>query len=67
MSMFSVMTMNLYSTDTLFYSVHKSRHSRMTEDNVRKIVKEYGNKARAKEPSIPENVHPRGHLARQER
>ena len=30
----------------------------MTEDNVRKLVREYGNRARAKEPSIPENVHP---------
>lgn len=49
---------NLYSTDTLFYSVHKNQHSRMTEDNVRKLVREYGNRARAKEPSIPENVHP---------
>lgn len=49
---------NMYSIDTLFYSVHKNEHSRMTEDNVRKLVKEYGKMARAKEPAIPENVHP---------
>ena len=49
---------NRYSTETLFYSIHKNEHTRMTEDNVRKLVKEYGKQAREKEPSIPKNVHP---------
>ncbi len=49
---------NMYSTDTLFYSVHNGVHTRMTEDNVRKLVKSYGKMAREKEPMVPENVHP---------
>lgn len=48
----------IYSSDTLFYSIHKNRHTKMTEDNVRKLVKEYGKQARKKELSVPENVHP---------
>lgn len=49
---------NMYSNDTLFYSVHAHKHTRMTEDNVRKLIKNYGIQARAKEPTMPEKVHP---------
>lgn len=49
---------NMYSTDTLFYSIHCQKHTRMTEDNVRKLVKSYGRQALEKEPTVPENVHP---------
>jgi len=51
-----------YSTDYLFYTNHNRTHTRMTEDNVRRLIQRYGDLARKKEPTIPESVHP--HLFR---
>ena len=51
-----------YSTECLFYTIHKNEHTKMTEDNVRRLVQKYGNLARKTDPTIPENVHP--HLFR---
>ena len=47
-----------YSMDPLFYTVHKHQKTRMTEDNVRKLVCKYGKEARKNESTIPENLHP---------
>lgn len=51
-----------YDTDYLFYTVHNHEHTRMTEDNVRRLIQRYGDMARKVEPTIPESVHP--HLFR---
>lgn len=51
-----------YSTNHLFYTWHNHCQTRMTEDNVRRIVRKYGDQARKKDSSIPENMHP--HLFR---
>lgn len=42
----------------LIYTIRDGVKKRMTEDNVRKIVRRYGNLAREKDPSIPNNLHP---------
>lgn len=47
-----------YSTDYLFYTTHNHSHTRMTEDNVRRLIKRYGEQAREIEPTIPNRVHP---------
>lgn len=49
---------NMYSAKPLLYTVHGHQHTRMTEDNVRKLVKSYGKRAKKKEPIVPEEVHP---------
>jgi len=51
--------------DHLFYCVRNGQHKRMTEDNVRKLVHNYGCLARISCPEVPENVHP--HLFRHSR
>ena len=51
-----------YSTDYLFYTTHNHKHTKMTEDNVRRLTQKYGDMARKKDPSIPESIHP--HLFR---
>lgn len=51
-----------YDTDYLFYTVHNHGHTRMTEDNVRRLIQRYGDKAHEIEATIPESVHP--HLFR---
>lgn len=54
-----------YSTQPLFYVVqHGIRHP-MSDDNVRKFLKEYGDMARKTCPEIPQNIHP--HLWRHSR
>lgn len=54
-----------YSTQPLFYVVqHGSRHP-MSDDNVRKFLKKYGDLARKICPEVPENIHP--HLWRHSR
>ncbi len=47
-----------YSTEYLFYTIHEHRHTKMTEDNVRRLVQRYGDMARKVDPGIPERVHP---------
>lgn len=42
----------------LFFTTREGVRKRMTEDNVRKIVRKYGNLARNDNPSIPGNLHP---------
>lgn len=51
-----------YSTDYLFYTIHNHRHTKMTEDNVRRLTQKYGEMARKVDPSFPKNIHP--HLFR---
>jgi integrase/recombinase XerD len=55
----------LYADEYLFYTKHRIGNSRMTEDNARKRIKEYGNSAREKCSEMPENLHP--HLLRHSR
>jgi site-specific recombinase XerD len=54
-----------YSEDYLFYIRRDGVKKRMTEDNVRKLIRDYGNKARAQYSEVPPNVHP--HLFRHSR
>lgn len=51
-----------YSTDYLFYTTHNHEHTKMTEDNVRRLTQKYGDMARKTDPSIPKSIHP--HLFR---
>lgn len=54
-----------YSTQPLFYVVqHGSRHP-MSDDNVRKFLRKYGDMARKTCPEVPQNIHP--HLWRHSR
>ena len=52
----------IYSDQYLFYTVRDGDKKRMTEGNVRHLVREYGDEARHLCPEVPENVHP--HLFR---
>jgi len=54
-----------YSDEYLFFTIRSGKHSRMTEDNVRRIVQKYGHMAKTKCPKVPDNVHP--HLFRHSR
>lgn len=51
-----------YSQNHLFYTIRNQQQKRMTEDNVRSIVRKYGKLARKFCNEVPENVHP--HLFR---
>ena len=51
-----------YTKDYLFYTVRNGTKKRMTEDNVRWLLRKYGTAARQECLEIPENVHP--HLFR---
>jgi len=53
---------SMYSEQYLFFVVRGGEKKRMTEDNARHLVHEYGMAARHKCPEVPENVHP--HLFR---
>lgn len=53
---------DFYSQDYLFYTVRNQQRKRMTEDNVRSLVRKYGKQAREFCNEAPENVHP--HLFR---
>lgn len=53
---------SMYSDDYLFFSVRGGSRKRMTEDNVRSLVRKYGILARENCLEVPENVHP--HLFR---
>lgn len=48
--------------DFLFYVVSKNHRCYMSEDNIQRIVKKYGDLARQTDQTIPEKVHP--HLFR---
>ncbi len=52
----------MYDNDFLFYTIRNGIRKRMTEDNVRCLVRKYGKTARKECPEVPENVHP--HLFR---
>jgi integrase/recombinase XerD len=54
-----------YSEQYLIYSIRNGLKTRMTEDNVRRLVHNYGITARNICPEVPENVHP--HLFRHSR
>jgi integrase len=54
-----------YSDNRLFYIVRDGMPKRMTEDNVRRIVRQYGTSARRVCPQVPENLHP--HMFRHSR
>ena len=53
---------SMYSNDYLFYTVRNGIEKRMTEDNVRYIVRKYGISAKKECLEVPDNVHP--HLFR---
>ena len=53
---------SMYSDDYLFFTVRGGDRKRMTEDNVRSLVRKYGISARENCLEVPENVHP--HLFR---
>lgn len=53
------------SDDKLFYTVRHGSHARMTEDNLRHLVRHYGTMARKHCKEVPRNVHP--HLFRHSR
>lgn len=55
----------LNAGDYLFYVKRREGNKRMTEDNARKRIRDYGNSARIKCPEIPEDIHP--HLFRHSR
>jgi len=52
----------IYSEAHLFYTIRGGSKKRMTEDNVRDLIRKYGVKARESCAEVPENVHP--HLFR---
>ena len=54
-----------YSTQPLFYIVQHGTRNPMSDDNVRKFLKKYGDLARKICPEVPENIHP--HLWRHSR
>lgn len=53
---------HLFSEQHLFYVTRNRMKKRMTEDNVRQLVRKYGKQAREICKEVPENVHP--HLFR---
>lgn len=53
---------SMYSKDYLFYTIRSGMEKRMTEDNVRNLVRKYGTSARQICLEVPDNVHP--HLFR---
>lgn len=53
---------HLFSEQHLFYATRSRMKKRMTEDNVRQLVRKYGKQAREICKEVPENVHP--HLFR---
>lgn len=53
---------SMYSDNYLFYTVRNGNKKRMTEDNVRCIIRKYGNAAKKECLEVPDNVHP--HLFR---
>lgn len=53
---------SMYSNDNLFYTVRSGCRKRMTEDNVRCIIRKYGIAAKKECLEVPDNVHP--HLFR---
>ena len=50
---------------SFFYVLRNGAKKRMTEDNVRKLVRHYGDLAREDEPEVMENLHP--HVLRHSR
>ena len=50
---------------SVFYVLRNGARKRMTEDNVRKLVRHYGDIARHAEPEVMENLHP--HVLRHSR
>lgn len=49
---------NTNSSDYLIYSLRDGLKKRMTEDNIRKVVRKYGELASKNCPNIPQNLHP---------
>ena len=54
-----------YSKEYLFYVVRKGLKEQMSDDNIRKFMREYGRKAQQVCNEVPDNVHP--HLWRHTR
>ena len=50
---------------SFFYVIRNGVRKRMTEDNVRKLVRRYGDLARSAEPEVMKNLHP--HVLRHSR
>lgn len=49
-------------TSLMFYTVHRNAKTPMSDDNVARFLRKYGEKARVSCPEVPENIHP--HLIR---
>lgn len=49
---------SINSSDFLIYTYRNGEKKRMTEDNIRKIVKKYGLMAKKECAEVPENLHP---------
>ncbi|MBQ6140121.1 MAG: tyrosine-type recombinase/integrase [Kiritimatiellae bacterium] len=56
---------SLHSTAPLFYTQRSGTTSKMTPDNIRRIVRFYGKQARQNDSDVPERVHP--HMFRHSR
>ena len=56
---------DIYADNYLFYVKRQNGNKRMTEDNARRRVRFYGNKAKLNCPEIPKDIHP--HLFRHSR
>ncbi len=54
-----------YSQESLFYVTRNGVRQKMSDDNVRKLLRSYGEAAKAVSPEIPDNLHP--HLFRHSR
>jgi len=49
----------------MFYTTRHGKKAQMSDDNVARFIKKYGDSARAECPEVPDNVHP--HLIRKTR
>ncbi|PYG84969.1 site-specific recombinase XerD [Ruminiclostridium sufflavum DSM 19573] len=56
---------DMYSEQYLFYVKRNDGNKRMTEDNARRLIRDYGVSAKENCPEVPDNVHP--HLFRHSR
>jgi len=52
-------------TEPLFYTIHKSEKTYMSDDNIARFIKLYAKEAKLKNPKIPDNVYP--HMFRKSR
>jgi len=49
-------------TDFMFYTIHRNEKTPMSDDNVARFLRKYGEEAKLSCPEVPEKIHP--HLIR---